>query len=191
MKIVVVKSLLTLSVLLFSYKTWAQRSPTAPDYSMASIEAGFKMGSADLQNATSTKQVTGFQLGGSVVLNFTDKFGLKTGLFYVERPFKSEFAGAVTAEGKVTYFEVPAFLMYKLEDYAGIYAGPSLAMKLGDEGTPALTNVKSMITPLTFGAQFKFLPNFGLNLFFESAGELSTGVNSSRAVGVNLMFALD
>lgn len=181
----------TALVVLCSLNVFAQKSPTAPDYSMPSLEVGFKSNTASVQNASSNKQVTGVQLGVSGVLNFTEKFGLKSGLFYSERAFKSEFSNTTTVDGKVTYFEVPAFLMYKLEDYAGIYVGPSLALKLGDEGNPALVNVKSMITPITFGAQFKFLPNMGLNVFFENSGQLSTGVDSSRAVGVNLMITLD
>ena len=71
--------------------------------------------------------------------------------------------------------------------------GPSFAVKLGDEvSTASLTDVKSFITPLTFGAQFKFVPNLGANVFFETVpGDLANGVSNSRAVGVNLLFTLD
>lgn len=184
------KKLLSFGLFFISLTTFAKGSPTAPDYSMPALEVGFKSNTVSIQNSTSNTQVTGFQLGVSGVLNFNEKFGLKTGLFYTERPFKSEFSG-LTVDGKVTYAEIPAFLMYKIEDYAGVYAGPSLGIKMSDEGNPALTSVKSMVVPLTIGAQFKFLPNMGLNFFFEGAGELATGVENSRAVGVNLMFTLD
>lgn len=184
------KKLVSIGLFFISLTTFAKGSPTAPDYSMPALEVGLKSNTVSIQNATSNTQVTGFQLGVSGVLNFTEKFGLKTGLFYTERPFKSEFSGT-QRDGKITYFEVPAFLMYKIEDYAGVYAGPSMGIKLGDEGSPALTSVKSMVVPLTIGAQFKFLPNFGLNFFFEAAGALATGVDNSRAVGVNFMFTLD
>jgi hypothetical protein len=184
------KKLLSIGLIFISLTTFAKSSPTAPDYSMPSLEVGFKSNTVSIQSSTSNTQVTGYQLGVSGVLNFSEKFGLKTGLFYTERPFKAEFSGA-TVDGKVTYFEIPAFLMYKIEDYAGVYAGPSLGIKLGDEGSPALTSVKSMVVPLTIGAQFKFLPNVGLNFFFEGAGQLATGVENSRAVGINLMFVLD
>jgi hypothetical protein len=116
-------------------------------------------------------------------------------LFYTDRPFKSTFTGPPesTGTGKVTYFDVPVFAMFKFEEYAGVYAGPSLAIKLGDEysnsiGGGSLTDIKSMIIPITFGAQFKMSESFGLNLFFESAGELAKGVKSSRAVGTNVLF---
>lgn len=184
------KKLLLIGIFFSSVTTFAVRSPTAPDYSMPALEVGFKSNTVSIQSSTSNSQVTGYQLGVSGVLNFSDKFGLKSGLFYTERPFKSDFSGT-TVDGKVTYAEIPAFLMYKIEDYAGVYAGPSLGIKMGDEGSPALTSVKSMVVPLTIGAQFKFLPNFGLNFFFEGAGELAKGVENSRAIGVNLMFTLD
>jgi hypothetical protein len=49
-----------------------------------------------------------------------------------------------------------------------------------------------MVMPLTIGAQFKFLPNIGANVFFETvSGELARGVENSRAVGVNLLITLD
>lgn len=161
-------------------------------YSMPAVEFGFKWNSADIEGSSSNKQDIGFQLGASTVFNFAPTFGLKTGLFYSERPFKAE-ASNVEVKGKVTYFEVPAFFMFKFEDYAGVYVGPSVAVKLGDEVSPgSLTDVKGLVVPITVGAQFKFLENFGANVFFETVpGELAKGVKNSRAVGANLLFAFD
>jgi len=161
-------------------------------YSMPAVEFGFKWNSADLDGVSSNKQDIGFQLGASTVFNFAPTFGLKTGLFYSERPFKADAAGT-EIKGKVTYFEVPAFFMFKFEDYAGVYVGPSLAIKLGDEVSPGtLQDVKGMIVPITFGAQFKFVENFGVNIFFETVpGDLAKGVKNSRAVGANLLFTFD
>lgn len=185
------KQFLTVAaVMLVACGAWAQQGLS---YSMPAIEAGFKWGSANQNGADSNKQDLAFQLGGSVVLNFSTAIGLRTGLFYSERAFKSEFPGGTTGEGKITYFEVPAHLMFKLEDYAGVYVGPSLAVKLGDEYSPGnMTDVKDMVVPLTFGAQFKFTPVLGLNVFFETVpGELANGIKNSRAVGVNLLIAMD
>ena len=186
------KYFLSIATLALTLQAFAQRSPTAPDYSMAGIEAGFKSNTASVTGATSNKQETGFQLGVSGVYNLGDSFGIKSGLFYSERPVTAE-SGAVTAKAKITYFEVPVLAMLKFEDYAGVYVGPSVALKMGDEVSPGtLTGVKSMIVPITLGAQFKFLPNLGVNVFFETvSGELATGIENSRAVGVNLLFTLD
>lgn len=186
------KTMLLMISLFFSSIVFAQK--TSPDfsYSMPAIEAGFKWNTAKIVGSTSDKQEVGFQLGMSTVVNFSSSIGLRTGMFYSERPFASEISG-LTRKGKISYFEVPAQLMFKFEEYAGVYVGPSFAVKLGDEvSTASLTDVKSFITPLTFGAQFKFVPNLGANVFFETVpGDLANGVSNSRAVGVNLLFTLD
>ncbi len=161
-------------------------------YSMPAVELGFKWNSGSydstLNPGVSDKQEIGFQVGASTVFDFAPSFGLKTGLFYSERPFTAEASG-VTAKSKATYFEVPAFFMFKFEDYAGVYVGPSLAVNLGHDN---LTETKSLVVPITFGAQFKFLPNMGANIFFETVpSEIAKGIKSSRAVGVNLLLTFD
>lgn len=161
-------------------------------YSMPAIEVGFKWGSADFAQSDSNKQVIGFEVGGSAVFNISNSIGIKTGLFYNERPFQSSF-GTVDQKGKITYFDVPVLLMFKFEDYAGIYIGPSLSMKLSDESSPLkLIGIKGSVTPITVGAQFKFAPNFGANIYFESvSGEIAQDVSNARAVGANLLITFD
>ena len=181
------KKIIALSLFVLSTTAFAQ------SYSMPAIEVGFKWNSADYElSAVSSKQEIGFQLGASTVFNFSPSLGLKTGLFYSESPLTSEATASgvtTTTKAKITYFEVPAFFMFKIEDYAGIYIGPSLAVRLGDE---KVSNPKSMIVPLTLGAQFKFLPNLGINLFFETVpGAVADGIKNTRAVGANLMFTFD
>jgi len=167
-------------------------------YSMPSLEVGLRLNTVDLTNATSQKQSQAFQFGGSIVFDLgageTKNFGLKTGLSYVERTFKNE-TNAVSTSGKITYADIPVHFMFKFEDYAGIYFGPSFAMKMSDEctgcGTGGITGIKSTITPITFGAQFKFSPNLGMGLFFEKAGDLSSDLKDSRAVGANLLLVFE
>ncbi len=168
-------------------------------YSMPALEVGFKLNTMDADTSTSNKQSNAFQGGGSIVFDFGDSgFGLKTGLMYSERTFKNEFnIGLTTQEGKITYFDIPLQVMFKFEDYAGIYFGPSFSTKLGDEcktntGSCTLTNIKSSIMPMTFGAQFKMAANLGLSLFFETfSGEVAQGLKASRGVGANLLFVFD
>ena len=164
----------------------------AISYSMPSLEGGFKWNSMDVDGADSNKQSLGWQIGGSTVINFTPDFGLRTGLFYAERTFKAESSGS-DLTGKITYADIPVHLMYKLEDYAGIYFGPSISTKIGDETNgPKLTGVKSMINPLTFGAAFKFQENMGINIFFETIGsDLADHVTASRGIGANFMFTFN
>ena len=157
-------------------------------YSMPALEAGFKWNSMDTDPSSSSKQSLSIQLGGSTVFNFNEQMGLRTGLFYSERTFKFD-----TVDGKLTYADIPIHFMFKFEDYAGVYLGPSLSMKISDQvSTGTLTDVKSMIIPFTVGAQFKFLPNLGLNLFFETVpSDLAQGLKNSRGIGLNVLFAFD
>lgn len=180
-------------LLVTSSIVFAQQKSAGISYSMPAIEVGFKWNTATVASTISDKQEVGFQLGASVVFNFLEDFGLRSGMFYSERPFKSEFANGTSSKGKITYFEIPAQMMFKFEDFAGVYIGPSMAVKLGDEATAGtLTNIKGFIMPITFGAQFKFISSFGTNIFFEVVpGDLAANVSNSRAVGVNLLFTLD
>ncbi len=186
------KILLAVVMLAITSSAFAQKVATGFSYSMPAAELGFKWSSANLKSAVSDKQEVGIQIGVSSVFNFAANLGVKSGLFYSERPFKSEYVGS-TAKGKLSYFEVPLHLMFKFEDYAGVYVGPALAVKLGDESSPTgLTEIKSLVLPITFGAQFKFLPNLGANVFFETVpGELANGVSNSKAVGINILISLD
>jgi Outer membrane protein beta-barrel domain len=161
-------------------------------YSMPSLEGGFKWNSMDGDGSTGNKQSLGWQIGGSTVINFNEDFGLRTGLFYSERTFKFGTAGA-DVTGKMTYADIPLHLMFKLEDYAGIYLGPSISTKIGDEvSVGSLTGVQSMITPITFGAAFKFQENMGINIFFETIGsKLADGITASRGIGANFMFTFN
>lgn len=157
-------------------------------YSMPALEAGFKWSAMD-STATGGQQSLGWTLGGSLVLNFSQQLGLKTGLLYNERPFKFDSG----VEGKMTYADIPFQLMLKLEDYAGLYFGPTVSMKISHESkNTVLTDVKGMIIPLTFGGQFKFTPNLGANLFFEMvSGELASGLKDSKGIGASLLVAFD
>ena len=173
-------------------EVWGQGGGSS--YSMPAIEVGFRSGSAKVENSSSDKQGLGYQLGATAVFNFSEKFGLKTGLMYTERAFKSTVSGQ-NIEGKITYFDIPLFAMYKLEDFVGIYIGPTIAFQIGDDvkgTTTGFTDIESMIVPITLGAQFKFTPILGLNVFFENvSGDLAQGIDKFRAVGATLMIALD
>lgn len=189
------KKLLTAATVIF---TMASMAHAEIAYSMPALELGFKLNTIDADGALSNKQSQAFQGGGSIVFDFGDSgFGLKTGLMYSERTFKNEISALNTIEGQITYFDVPLQIMFKFEDYAGIFLGPSFSTKLGDEckqttGACNLTKVKSSVIPFTFGAQFKVASNFGLSLFFETiSGEVAQGLESSRGVGANLLFVFD
>lgn len=162
-------------------------------FSMAGLEGGFKWSSADVKNSTSNKQSLGYQIGGSGVFDIATNFAIKSGLFYTERVFKSALATGAEVTGKLTYFDIPVLLMFKFEDSAGVYLGPALSFKMSDEiSSGTLTGIKSSVTPIIVGGQFKFAPNLGINVYFESvSGALADIVENSRSVGANLLVTFD
>ena len=190
------RAIFTVFVVLISSQAFAVVS-----YSMPALEFGVKSNSVDHEQAISNKQTNAFQGGLSVVINLSNDsdadFGIRTGLFYSERSFKNELANGLNIQGKITYVEFPLQLMFKFEEYAGVYVGPAYASQLGDEceglgcGT-GLTDIKSSLIPITFGAEFKVFSHLGLNLFFENvSGGIAQSLKHSRAIGLNLMIIAD
>lgn len=170
----------------------------AMDYGLI---VGFRSQSGDISTSgASVKSAVGYQLGAISNIKFHDMFGLRTGLMYVERNTKFSYdATAAEADAKLTYFDIPLNLAIKFEDYASVYVGVNLSMNLSNSLSGSgywsgskFTDVKSMVMPFTLGADFRFAPQIGANLFFESiSGELAAGVKNYRAVGANFIYYFD
>lgn len=166
-------------------------SVQAANYTDAALEIGFRQQNGTVEGADDNAK-NGFQVGVSGAFPVAGDLSFRSGLFYVEKSIEAEL-GASKQELKFTYFQVPATLLYKFMDYAGVYGGINLEFNLGDDcGSGGCDDVKSMTTPIVFGATFKFLPQMGVNVFFESgSGEVANGVKDFRAVGANLMITFD
>ena len=156
------------------------------------LEVGIRQQSGDYDVASTDSQ-NGIQFGGFAHFQLVEKLHFRTGMLYTQRPLLVKTGGGDT-KIMMTYLDVPVALMYKFEEGAGIYGGISLAMKLNataDQGGDP-TGVKSPLTPLIFGAFFKFHPNFGVNIYYESASDkVADNLKNFRAVGANLMITFD
>lgn len=175
------------AITLLSLQAWSA------NYTDAAIEVGFRQQNATVEGAgVDEKSKNGFQVGVSGAFPISGQFSFRTGLMYAEKPFKYE-AGGVSEDVKFTYFQVPVTAMYKFEEYAGVYAGINAEMNLSDDcGSASCDDVQSLTTPIVLGAAFKFAPQFGANVFFESgSSEVADGIKDLRAVGVNLMITFD
>lgn len=161
------------------------------------LEVGIRSQSGDVSAASeaagiSTSSQTGMQFGATGHFLISGPWHVRTGLLYTQRPLVLEQG---TTENKISmnYLDIPVALMYKFEEYAGVFAGVSLAMNLdksADSGP--VTGVKSPLVPILIGASFKFAPNLGIALYYESSsGEAANGLEDYRAVGANLMITLD
>lgn len=165
------------------------------------IEAGFRQQSADTDTAgIGTKSQVGYNLGVTAAFPATGPLWFRTGLHYTQRPIVLTSTASPSDEAKIsmTYFDIPLELMYKFEDFAGVYGGLILSMNLDKtySGTGifaggSVTGVKSTLTPFVIGAAFKFAPQLGANVFFETGGDAATGLKNYRSVGVNFMFTFD
>ena len=159
------------------------------------LEVGIRQQSGDVNSPGTTDSQMGLQFGATANFPIAGPVHLRTGMLYTQRPLvvKPNGGGAET-KYTMNYLDVPVALLYKFEEYAGVYAGVSLAMNLdksADNGA-TINDVKSPLIPFLIGASFKFAPNLGANLYFESAsGEAAKGLKNYRAIGANLQITFD
>ncbi len=168
-------------------------------YSLAlgfGLEGGFRQQSGDVAVGASTTSQVGYTLGAVGYFDISDKVAFRSGLSYTQRPLKiTNDSTKDSATVSLTYFDVPIGFMLKFEDWMGAYAGIALSVNLdkssNNTNVVKLENVKSMVVPIQLGVTFKFLPEMGLNLYFEQFGDVADGLKSYRSVGANLLFTME
>ena len=178
------KKILALFAIAFSM------TATAANYTDLAFEAGFINQNGDVTGLDTNAQ-TSYQLGLSAAFPMADQWSIRSGLFYTQKNFQVK--ATPNQDFKFTYVEIPATVMFKFVDYAGIYGGVNLSMNLDDDcGSATCQDVKSFTTPILIGAAFKFAPQFGANVYFESmSGEAAKDVKNFKAIGANLMVTFD
>jgi hypothetical protein len=158
------------------------------------LEVGIRQQSGDATaTGVSSDSQNGIQFGGFAHFQIFEKLHIRTGMLYTQRPLLVKSALG-DEKLMMTYLDIPVALMYKFEEGAGIYGGISLANKLDatSDGAVDPSDVKTPLVPLIFGAFFKFHPNFGVNIYYESAsGKVADSLENYRAVGANLMITFD
>ncbi|QDK36334.1 outer membrane beta-barrel protein [Bdellovibrio sp. NC01] len=172
---------------------------------MADVDYGLEVGirsqsgDADATGSSTTSQ-TAIQFGGIIHYPISGGWHIRSGMLYTQRPLIVKTSGS-TVENKVSmnYLDVPVAIMYKFEDYAGIFGGVSLGMNLDkscDAPNCVVTDVKTPILPFIFGASFKFAPQLGATIYFESYGDTVAksppdNLKNYRAVGANLLITFN
>lgn len=157
------------------------------------LEVGVRQQSGDIVGG-STKSQMGMQFGATAHFPLSGPLHLRTGMLYTQRVLT--LSGTPENKVSMNYLDVPVALMYKFEEYAGVFAGISLGLNLdksADVGT--VTDVTSPLTPFLMGVSFKFAPNLGATLFYESSSgavaKIGQELKDYRAVGANLMITFD
>lgn len=166
-------------------------SAQAVNYSDAAFEIGFRQQNGTVEGGADEKSKIGYQVGVSGTMPISDVLSFRSGLFYVEKAI--ELDTTPKTDIKFTYFQIPATLMFKMMENVGVYGGVNVEFNLSDDCTSnSCDDVKSLTTPIVIGTAFKFAPQMGANLFFESgSGEVADGIKDFKAVGANLMITFD
>lgn len=165
------------------------------------IEIGVRSQSGDVEGGSfSTASQTTAQFGGVIHFPVSGKLFIRTGMLYTQRPLIVTGAG-IENKIKMNYLDVPLALLFNFEDHAGVFAGVSLGMNLDkscDLPNCKLSEVKNLMVPLIFGASFKFAPQFGATIYFESYGDTvakspvdNYSLTNYRAVGANLFITFN
>jgi hypothetical protein len=186
------KVLLSALILFFSLSVGAQ------------IEFGVLGGVRSNQADTDIKRASissrnSYQFGLLGFLPIWNEFaGLRTGGLISPRYVTINNTDSGAVEINYVYIDVPATLMFKFTEYAGIFAGPVLSFNYSKEVSCSLradcaaTDVKSVVAPWILGLHFKFLPQIGAELYYEIVpGDLSANVSQMTAVGANFIFFIE
>lgn len=174
---------LTSVVLLFSLNANAQ---------FFGVEAGIRQQSAE-SNTTgvSTSSEMGYQFGLVGAFSMTETFLFRSGFLYTQRPV-SEKVGLTTAKATYNYLDIPLTVLWKVNDFGGVYAGVNVAMTVSADCTGCSTApTKKEMMPLVIGGSFKFAPNFGVDVYYEAGEKLGGEFKQARAVGANLLITFD
>lgn len=155
------------------------------------IEVGVRSQSADVDSPSSSKSQMGFQFGATTAIPVSENIYFRTGMLYTQRPLVVE-NGSNEYKYSLNYVDIPVQVLYKVEEYAGVFAGVAVAMNMDKNCSGVagcrVNDVKTPLVPLTFGATFKFAPQFGGSIQFETAsGEAAQGLENFRAIGANLI----
>jgi hypothetical protein len=164
------------------------------------VSVGARTNSWDISpaGAGSGSGKTGLQAG---VLGFIDigtGLQFRSGFLYTQRLFTATASG-FESEYNFSYFDVPLTIMYKFSDFGGVFGGGVLALNSGKScsGTGCSTEgVKSSLVGFQFGASFKFAPQMGGELYYESIpGDIQsangTAGKDAKSVVANLLFTFE
>ena len=160
------------------------------------ITAGLRNNNADTDLAAGTVEAqTSFFVGAVAYFPMIHQLTFRTGFLYTQRYADILYVNGTSDEVRFSYLDVPLTLMMKFSDYAGVFAGPILAINQSKECSRSsgaactATNAKSSITPIVIGASFKFAPQMGGEFFYEwYSGELASGISNMRSLGANFVF---
>jgi hypothetical protein len=156
------------------------------------VELGIRQQSASSSVAgVSTSTEMAYQFGLIGAFPMTEAVLFRSGFFYTQRPITVKL-GTTTTKYTFNYFDIPLTVLWKVNDFGGVYGGVNLALAASADCDNCGVSVdKKGAMPLVIGGSFKFAPNFGIDVYFEAMDKFNDNFKEGRAVGANLLIAFD
>lgn len=156
------------------------------------VEVGVRQQSADSKTAgTSTSTEMAYQFGLVGAFPMTETFLFRSGFLYSQRPVTAK-VGAVKNKYTYNYFDIPVTVLWKMNDFGGVYGGVNVALAASADCDNCTTSPeKKGAMPLVIGGTFKFAPNFGVDVYYEAIGKIGEEFEKGSAVGANLLITFD
>ena len=136
---------------------------------------------------------TNFQIGAIAKFDLKDAWQIRSGFIYTQRNYTLQNGTTDIGDLKFTYFEIPVGLLYKFSDFGGAFIGPSLDFNVSKTCPGgACTGVSGMPIGMQVGASFKFAPQMGAEIYYETlSSKLADEAEAPKAVVVNFMVTFD
>jgi hypothetical protein len=156
------------------------------------VELGVRQQSASSSVAgVSTSTEMAYQFGLVGAFPMTEILLFRSGFLYTQRPITAK-VGTATTKYSINYFDIPLTVLWKLNDFGGVYGGVNLALAASADCDNCSGSVeKKGAMPLVIGGSFKFAPNFGVDVYFEALEKFNDAFKEGRAVGANLLITFD
>ena len=163
------------------------------------LVVGVRSNSADTPSSGVTVSAkTGLGVGAMGYFDFAPKWEMRTGFVYNQRNFTLTASG-IDIDLNLSYVDIPVTANYKFADYAGVFAGPVLALLVSKDckvsgGTCTLTSSPdSMSVGLQFGATFKFAPQVGGEFYYQTIPSefWKSTLQNARTVGASLLITFE
>jgi hypothetical protein len=163
------------------------------------VAVGIRSNGADALGPGTVNSKTGFGAGAIGFFDVGPNFQLRSGFLYNQRNFTAT-SGGVDTDLNMAYVDIPVTAMYKFADYAGVFAGPVLALLAskecksgGSSCSGTLPNPQAMSMGLQLGASFKFAPQLGGEFYYEVIPSTfwKSTLENAKTVGANFLITFE
>ncbi len=139
-------------------------------------------------SGTNIGSSTNYMAGVIGQMDLVAQLQARAGFFYTQRSYQFNPLGGAQGAANFTYLDVPLGLLWKLSDYGGPFIGANFALNVSASCPGTCTGVSSMPMGWQLGAQFKFAPEWGAALYYESMSVVMTGIDQPKAIAAQLFY---